>query len=457
MKRLLVQTQLSNYDSNGKFILECDSGWQMVMGRVREMLKLNSQLDITIMGPNTGDDGRVRQLITDPWDVNPDLWDKYGPNGENRMHYVEHEIIPNALVTRYDFDWTALACCLDLGMQKLGRVPKWDAVYINDPMHLRNFQALFYVVAGYQPRFYVHSHFIDNPECPKFPTEASLWLGQCEAAIKADFNFWQCESSMNTFFESASKSFKEEIVDSIRKKSAPWDDGYSSQEISSPPDPEKIRFSVREFKAKTNGKFVVFVPNRIGGKGRSSDYTNCGKFMFDILPELKKEIPEIIVFAGNPSQKFSNKELKSYCGDAYCDIVNDSLNRDEYKYIVSHSDVSVGLYDQDTYGGTAARECVDRGTLPAWLDNFEYSRLASSANYPFMIKTDFSNIVEVFKQLKYVVDSGKKDEYLKSLQNVIAKNCSYESTTYEAMKIMGILLCKRDILLPAAPVLLVRM
>jgi hypothetical protein len=39
-KRLLIQTQLSNYDTNGFFILACDSGWQMMLGRVREILKL---------------------------------------------------------------------------------------------------------------------------------------------------------------------------------------------------------------------------------------------------------------------------------------------------------------------------------------------------------------------------------------------------------------------------------
>ena len=287
-KRLLIQTQLSNYDTKGKFILECDSGWQMVMGRVREMLKLNPELHITVMGPNADENNGLNQCITHPIDVNPDLWEKYGHEGENRLVYFGHNIIANALVTRYDFDWSSLACGLDLGMMKIGRTPKFDAVYINDPMHLRNFKAMFHVVAGYQPKFYVHSHFIDIPECPKFPTEASLWLGQCEASLKADHNFWQCESSMNEFMNSMGKWFTQDVVDDVRAKSDPADDGYSYTEITTPVNEKNMRFTPEEFKARVGDKDVIFIPNRIGGKGRSSDYTNCGKFMFDILPELRK-------------------------------------------------------------------------------------------------------------------------------------------------------------------------
>ena len=444
MKRLLVQTQLSNYDTKGNFILECDSGWQMVMGRVREMLKLNPELDVTVMGPLSNDSDK-RQLITDPWDVNPDLWAKYGDEGENRLHYFEHDIIPNALVTRYDFDWQSLACSLDLGMQKIGRAPKWDAVYVNDPMHLRNFQAMFFIVGGYQPQFYVHSHFIDNPECPKFPTQASLWLGQCEAAIKADFNFWQCESSMNVFFESMSKQFQPVIVDAVKAKSLPWDDGYSSEEINIPVNENNLRFDPKVFEQwRAQGKRVIFVPNRIGGRGRSSDYTNCGKFMFEILPELRKRRDDFVVLAGNPSQKFFNHELEQECGpNGYVSLVPDAFNRDEFKLVARNSAISVGLYDQDSYGGTVARECIDLGCMPLWLDNFEYSSIAREAGgYPFVAKPDFSNLVEKASFMLEVFRSGDARgaaRWMQVLQQVVRRRCSYEATTPEAMRKMGLL------------------
>lgn len=443
MKRLLLQTQLSNYNSNGKFILECDSGWNMIMGRVREMLKLNPELDITVMGPNLGNDGRERQVITDPWDINPDLWSKFGYEGENRLHYFEHNIIANALVTRYDFNWTTLARGLNLGMQKIGQEPKWDVVYVNDPMHLRNFRAMFHVVGGYQPFFAVHSHFIDNPECPKFPTEASLWLGQCEAAIKADFNFWQCESAMEVFFESMGKQFQSHIVDAVRAKSLPWDDGYSVEEINSPINEKNLRFDIKRLKAwRKEGKAIIFVPNRIGGRGRSSDYTNCGKFMFELLPELRKRRQDFVVLAGNPSQKFFNYELEAECGPhGYVSLVPDAFNRDEFKCVARHSSIAVGLYDQDSYGGTAARECVELGCLPLWLDNYEYSSIARGG-YPFLARADFSDLVDVAEFMLKVINEGDgrtASRWLLHLQKVIRERCSYEATTPAAMAKMGLL------------------
>lgn len=450
MKRLLIQTQLSNYDTDGMFILEADSGWQMVMGRVRQMLKLNSELHITVMGPIC--DGDDRQVITHPRDVNPDLWEKYGLHGENRLHYYGHKIIANALVTRYDLDWRSLARGLDLNLQKIGSVPKWDAVYINDPMHLRNFKALFFIEGGYQPRFYVHSHFIDNPECPKFPTQASLWLGQCEAAIKADFNFWQCGSSMDVFFESMGKQFHPDVVDSVRAKSLPWDDGYSSEEINTLPNMSNVRFDIGLLeKWKLLNKPIIFVPNRIGGQGRSSDYTNCGKFMFELLPQLHQRRQDFVVIAGNPSQKFSNSELETQCGPfGYVNLVPNALNRDEFKLIARYASIAVGLYDQDSYGGTVARECIELDCWPLWLDRYEYANIAKEAGgYPYLAK-DWSDIVPVASRLLDQVIHMKtayttsfspppRWDWMSNLQRVVWNKCSYEATTLPAMKMMNLL------------------
>lgn len=437
-KRLLIQTQLSNYDSSGKFILECDSGWNMVVGRVREMLKLNKELDVTIMCPRLRIDS---QCITYPEKIHPDLWDTYGSNGENRLHLLEHNIISNALVTRYDFNWLSLANTLGLSDQKSGASPRWDAVYINDPMHLRNFKALFYVAAGYQPKFFVHSHFIDNPECPKFPSEASLWLGQCEAAIQADFNFWQCESSMFTFFDSMSKQFQNSVVNRIRRNSAPWDDGYSITEINTKIDHANIRFSKTEFFEKTKDKIIVFVPNRIGGRGRSSDYTNCGKFMFELLPSLYENNKDIVVVAGNPSQKFSNDELHDECAKyGYMKLTPDAFTRDEFKWIAKHSDVALGLYDQDTYGGTVARECIELGCLPLWLNVNEYAAIAREAGqYPYLVRPDWSDFNAVASNLFNKIrsdDDATHITFFQSLRAEVRKRCSYEATTFDAMRIM---------------------
>ena len=437
-KRILVITQLSNYDSKGTFILEADSGWQMCVGRIREMFKNNPDLDITITGPTTKlSVFESRQVKTLPEEVNPDL-----PWGD-KLHYVGIELVPNALVTRYDFKWDVVAGALDLS-QKKGKAPRWDIVYLNDPMHLRNFKALFHVEAGYQPKFYVHSHFVDVPSCPKFPTEASLWYGQLEAAIKADWNFWQCESALAEFEREARLVLAPNVVDEIMKKSSPWDDGYSQEEMHSR-DRKNVRFDVMQLTRWENDyKVIIFVPNRIGGMGRSSDYTNCGKFMFEILPQLRKRRQDFVVIAGNPSQKFSNEELVQMCGEhGYVSLVPDTFNRDEFKTIAGYHDICVGLYDQDTYGGTAARECIESGGLPLWINLNEYSRIAREAgNYPYLIKPDWSDAVDVLDKMisDYQTRPERMIDWSLKLKDVVRKKCSYESTTPEAMLHMDILL-----------------
>src|SRR5580692_3672277 len=108
MKRLLVQTQLSNYDREGKFSLECDSGWQMVMGRVREVLKLRPDIYVDVMCPS------VEQLITQPETLN---------GVSDRVQYLRQTVVPDAPVTRFDFDFRRTLTSVS--------AHKYDAVYIN--------------------------------------------------------------------------------------------------------------------------------------------------------------------------------------------------------------------------------------------------------------------------------------------------------------------------------------
>jgi hypothetical protein len=430
-QRLLVQTQLSNI-VNGKFDLGADSGWQMIINRCREMLKLNADLYIDVLVPyNDYYDRGLVQLVTSVFDVNPDLWKKYG--GERRLNYIEHKIVPNALATRYDFCWEEEIYALGLDDKNNER---YDAVYINDPMLLRHYKAMFHVAGGYQPKFYVHSHFVDVPECPKFPQEASLWLGQCEAALRADYNFWQCESAMNQFFDSMGKWFTQDVVDDVRSKSMPSDDGYSMEEITQPIDKSKLRFSVDDWRLKTWGKIVLFFPNRISHS--SGDYTNGVNFMFNILPELRKRRDDFVVVCGNPNLKFSNDQLLEQCGrNGYVKLHDFTLNRDEYKFVAQHSNISLGLYNKDPYGGTASRECIESGCYPIWLNNFEYASIANEAGVGeyVLAKPDLSDIVDVLDERI----NSYNFEVVKRLQKVVRKRCSYEQTVPSMMKRMGLL------------------
>lgn len=427
--RLLVQCQLSNYDTNGNFILEADSGWQMVMGRVREMLRLLPDIEIHILGPG------LEQLKTDPRDINPDIF-----KNKNVRYYGTY-IQPNALATRFNFSVEHVAQTLGL---HLDFNPGYDWVYINDPLQLRNFKALFNLYRKPQPKFIVHSHFIDNPSCPKFPKEASLWWGQIEASVRADINFWQCQSSLDIFEQEAKAVLQRGTIEEVMSKSYAWDDGYSSEEVNQRVDESKMRFTPEDFEKKVAGRKVIFVPNRVGGRGRSSDYTNCGKFLFDYLPQLAKTRNDYVVIAGNPSQKFSNQELEDELGQyGFINLVPDSLRREEYLWVGKHSDISVGLYDQDSYGGTAARELVDLGTLPLWLDIYEYGSIAREAEYElWLAKPDFSDIIQRLDMLLEISRSKQTNdaEWLKEhLRDIVRDRCSYEVTTKYALAQMGLL------------------
>lgn len=426
-QHLLCQLQLSNYDREGKFILEADSGAQMVMGRVRVMLALNPDLHVTVMTPVD------ETCKTPPQEVYGDLWASYGPSGDRRLRFVPVQIMRNALATRYDFSIEAYRDVL--------RDSNYDAVYINDPMLLRHFRALFHLYAGYMPRFYVHSHFVDNKESPKFPVEASLWLGQCEAALKADYNFWQCSSTLQVFMDSMAKMFREDACWEVYGKSAPWDDGYSAEEIEGVDDAYDEELITTLNSDAVRGKFTIFVPNRIGGEGRSSDYTNCGHFLFKVIPELWKQRQDFVVIAGNPSQKFSNEEVATRVGPAYLNLFPGGVpTREQYRTLLSHVDIAVGLYNVDTYGGTAAREAVHCGATPLWLDNYEYSRLSAGTGFErYLAKPDLSDLVQKTSQLLDDYEKPDLDISLKLIHGRVLNNCAVENTTRRAMEIMGLL------------------
>jgi hypothetical protein len=427
--KLLIVTQLSNYNLQGKFILECDSGWNMMMGRIREILKHFPNTDIYITGP------LLHQCKTSPKNINPDLF------LDDRIKYVPIKLIPNALATRYDFNFDEYSSNLDLINQNH---KKFTHVYINDPMQLRNLKALFYLKTDYLPKFIVHSHFIDNPEQPKFPVESSLWLGQIEAAYKADWNFWQCESSMNIFFNSCRKWIVEDMAEKIEEKSCPWDDGYSSTEMNQPINYKNIRFNIDFFKKIINNKLIIFVPNRIGKKGVSSDYTNCGKFLFEVVPKVWEKRKDFVVITGNPNQKISNDDISKWC-PAHINIVPDALNRDEYRLLAKLHHISVGLYNYDSYGGTASRELCDIGTIPLWVDNYEYQQIANIIGWDkkdLLVKPDLSNCdVQFIKLLDWYKYSFEETilGWQAKFRHVVKERCSYEQTTKETLTKMNLL------------------
>jgi hypothetical protein len=250
---------------------------------------------------------------------------------------------------------------------------------------------------------------------------------------------------MLQFFESMSNTYRSDVVKAVRDKSLPWDDGYSSAEMHQPVNYANVRFNVEQLRRDIKDKTLVFVPNRVGGRGRSSDYTNCGKFLFDVVPEIWKKRRDFTIIAGNPNQKFNNDELVELC-PAVMKVVPDALNRDEYKVIAKMHDISVGLFNVDTFGGTSSRELLDIGSIPFWVDNYEYSSIAKTVNWPndLMTLSDLSDIAVKFETLLDWYQQTQQFDFTLSqwhekFRDVVRKRCSYEITTKEAMKIMNLL------------------
>ena len=154
---------------------------------------------------------------------------------------------------------------------------------------------------------------------------------------------------------------------------------------------------------------------------------------------------DFIVLAGNPSQKFSNDELDNMC-KPYLKLISDTPTRNEYRYIARRTHINVGLYDNDSYGGTAWRECIDLGCMPLSIRMYEYKAILEKINYEWICKEDFSDIkrrihelINFSKQYSKVIDDTVVFENDFGLRKEILERCSYEHTTKNKMKKIDLL------------------
>ena len=425
---ILWQLQLSA-TYKGKFSLEMDSNWNVFIMKAREMLRIDPTLSIDVLVPyheNCVED--VSQSI-----IEAGITHGVAP--------IEIPIVTNALITRYDFPWEDI-------VRRIGqRIRTYTHIYINDPMQLRHWRALCHSLchSGHAPRFILQTHFLDTPGNRVVPEEVSYWHGTVEACTKADVCVWHCDSMKEEFFFAAMKDYQEHIVYDIMEKSTVWKSGYSINEIRQLIDKNNLRFDLSSCLPKD--KVIVWVPNRVGGLGRSLDYTNNGKFLFEIVPELWKQRRDFVVIAGNPNQKISNDEIAQRC-PAYVKLVDGTLNRDEYRYISSCADIVVGLYTNDTNGGLASLEAIEMGAGPLFPAVYEYETYFRKSGWDreLCVAPDLSDTGEVLSRLISRVKEGSFDKYdteytrAKSrMRKYIRETAAYENTTQQAMKSMELL------------------
>lgn len=423
---LLIQTQLSNYNRDGVFILHADSSWNMTQNKLREMLRLDPTLTVDVLVPERD------QTLVQPEELTKDI------GGIERVTFLRQRLANNALKTRFDFKYDEVLALLQSR-------PQYTHVYLMDPMLVRNYKALFHISLKYRPVIICNSHFIDDPRNPVVPAEVQYWYGQVEGHIKADLNVWQCESARQTFCEAAKATgFDDDFIDELDEKSYAWDAGYSATEMSKHVD--EVEATKRFLRPIPKDKIVVFVPNRMGGKingvERSFDYTNAGKFILEVVNEVWKDRQDFVVIAGNPNQKITNAEIEERV-PAYLRLLEDgTFERHEYMYVARHSHIVVGLFTVDSYGGTAWRECVDQGCMPLLAYAYEQANMLDRLNWPrkLFVKKNLSNAVAAFNAtLDYVKEHGQDNELQVRMMDLVRAECSFERTTKRAMKAMRML------------------
>jgi len=303
-------------------------------------------------------------------------------------------------------------------------------------MLVRHYKALFYINCKLTPKFIVQTHFLDSPVARIVDDPISYWHGTVEACLKSDSVLWHCVSMQKVFEEAVRQDYKDHIVDAILAKSDCWKDGMSTHEINQPVNMLNLRFDPALI--EQDNRVLVWVPNRVGGLGKSFDYTNNGKFLFDTVPELWKQRQDFVVVAGNPNQKITNDEISTLC-PAYMKLVPGALNRDEYRWLSAHAELVVGLYTNDTNGGLASLEAIEHNALPLFPDIYEYKVYFDAVGWPqdMRIKPDLSDATKIVSRRLDLIQDPLALEVPRlrdDLREFVRGYASYERTTPDMMR-----------------------
>jgi len=389
------------------------------MGRIREWFKHNSNIHVDVVGPQRS------AIHTQPEDINPDIWDN-----NPRIRWCEIKQPANAYRARFFPDADALQDLLDSNA--------YDIIYSREPTMMRNLLACYYGRA--RPRTVVHTSFQDVPSAPKFG--ATLWHGQIESVLRDDIDvcFFQCQPALDKFIhEMADYGVSSNLIERAKAKFFVDDDGYSRYDINKPVDEDKMGFSFPKFYDLTQGKQIIFFPNRISPA--SGDYTNS-KLFLDMLPKLRDHRQDFCAIV-NPGKHPGTKKEELDASHGHCGLVTVSpevLNRDEYRFVARLSDLVVCLYLTDLYGATAQRECIELGACPIWVSSPELSDIARVAgvDQQVLVKPDFSDLVDVVDRA-LSMSRAQRLRINSRLLPVIRSRCAYEATAPKMMQRIGLL------------------
>lgn len=400
---ILWQLQLSNYFANegedSKFSLTGDSNWTVFISKAKAMLELDPTIKFDIVMPEN-------------WKCHEDYLVLLIEHGiAHAVNVIQLDIMCSALSTRYDFDYVQLESDLAVNAEK------YTHVYINDPCLTANYMSVFNSF-GLRPKYITQCHFLNTPSNPLVPTDVSYWWRTVEAYFKSDLMIWHSEAQENEFFAALSHCG---VLHADITKSFVWKSGHSIAGCNRIICMDNLRFDPDVLE---NGKPIVWLPNRIGGLGKSFDYTNNGAFMFDTdFADL-----DFIIVAGNPSQKISNDELAEQ-EPRYMKLVDGALNLDEYTYLSRRADIVVALYTKDSNGGIAVLEAIHNNVIPMMTNVNEYKKYFDSVNWPFWARvgSGLNNTADVLHEL--LTNRDVFQHYTDAVKRYVDEHMSLEATT----------------------------
>ena len=297
--KILINTQISSYDSNGNALIESDSSWNLTQGYANTLARVfPGDYDFMFVTPKDRNKS-----------VSNCLWERW-----------EDADLPNdAFQARFDFG---------LGTRNAVKHYRPDIIFECDPCKVLNWKYFFPGIP-----VVCYNSWIDSPLYPKTRNCSLVWR-QCEGAYFAEATL--CNS----------KEAKWQIHHSFKYT--------GSRKIGSvysipPIIDERIFDHVREFPEFRNGTVKLIYNHRI------SDfpyYQDAWKATIQMVNQCATIYPELdyILYVTNPSGKslnLSEIELRKNI-----QIVGhlDNLDYDEYVNKLHHMDIALTTFQSDNGG-----------------------------------------------------------------------------------------------------------
>lgn len=357
---ILYILQQSIDNKEGKW-LTADSNINMMTGIVNQLTKYNPDLHFYVLIDfieNFADLKSYDEIINDP-----------------QVHFISYPFVVDAFLNRQHFN----VQMFDMLFKSL---PHIDIVWSNITEQSRNIKTYLHY-KKHDAKLITCCYWLDTPTIgePKVPEDIAYQWRQFDGMECSDLCVFTCPSTYQAFFENAANVFTKPYIKKIREKSTIWDFGFSECEALQYDDPA-VGFP----------KPVILFLNRLS----DINYTHHHEFI-SAVNDLYEQRQDFDVVFTNPSQKADWDGLRKLVEPLRVINNGEPLNRQQYFRLLWNSAISFHGYTLERYGGCAHRESIYCGNITITPKVFEYERIQGKY-YPFYVKNDFSNLMEVMNK-----------------------------------------------------------